>query len=93
MLLEEDQGLRSEVEAGLDPKSLHFGGRRRPDAVKLPDWQGLHKFRPHLRSDDEEPVRLAVIRGQFGEELVVGDAGRSRELGFGSDLARISSAI
>ena len=27
-----------------------------------------------------------MIRGKFGEELVVGDAGRSGELGFGADL-------
>ena len=41
MLLQEGQGLRPEVEPGLDPKSLHFGSRRRPDAVKLPDRQAL----------------------------------------------------
>ena len=53
--------------------------------MKLPDRQRLDECRPHFRSDDEEPVRLAVIRGEFGEELVVGDAGRSGELGFGAD--------
>jgi hypothetical protein len=70
MLLQEGQGLRPEVESSLDPKSLHLTSRRRPDAVKLSDRQGLDEFRPHLGSDDEEPIRLAVIRGQFGEELV-----------------------
>ena len=50
--------------------------------MKLPDRQGLYKYRPHFRSDNEEPVRLAVIGGELGEEFVVGDAGRSREFGF-----------
>ena len=85
MLLQESQGLRPEVEPGLDPEAPHLGGGRRPDAVKLPDRQGLDKFRPHFGSDDEEPVRLAVIRSKLREELVVGDASRSCELGFGSD--------
>jgi hypothetical protein len=53
--------------------------------VKRPDRQCLDEFRPQFWSDDEEPVRLAVIRGEFGEKLVVGDAGRSRQLGFGPD--------
>ncbi len=35
--------------------------------------------------DDEEPVRLAVIGGKFGEEFIVGDACRSREFGFGAN--------
>src|ERR1700758_5078806 len=50
------------------------------------DRQSLYKCLPHFRSDNEEPVRLAVIGGKLGEEFVVGDAGRSRKLGFGADL-------
>jgi len=59
-LLQEGQGLRPEVEPGLDPELPHLGGCRRPDAVKLPDRQGLDEFRPHFGSDNEEPVRLAM---------------------------------
>ena len=85
MLMQEGQGLRPEVEPGFDPEPLHLLGCRRSDAVKLPDRQGFDESRPHFGRDDEEPVRLAVIRGKLGEELVVGDAGRRRELGFGAD--------
>jgi hypothetical protein len=85
MVVQELQGLRPQVEPRFDPESLHLGSGRRPDAVKLPDWQSLDEFRPYFGSDDEEPVGLALIRSQFGEELVVGNASRSFELGFGAD--------
>ena len=85
MLLQKGQGPRPEVKPGFDPEQRHLLGCRRSDAVKLPDRQGLDESRPHFGSDDEEPVRLAVIRGKLGKELVVGDAGRGRELGFGAD--------
>jgi hypothetical protein len=57
--------------------------------VKLPDRQALDECRAHFGGDDEEPVRLAVIRGELRKELVIGDASRGRE----RILARISSAI
>ena len=53
--------------------------------MKLPDRQGLDEFRPRCRRDDEEPVGLAMIRGQLGEKLVVGDARRCGEFGFRAD--------
>ena len=85
MLMKKGQGAGPEVEPGFDPEPLHLLGCRRSDAVKLPDRQGFDEYRSHSGSDYEEPVRLAVIRGKLGEELVVGDAGRGRELGFGAD--------
>jgi hypothetical protein len=35
--------------------------------MKLADRQAPDEFRPHFRSDDEEAVRLAVIRGKLSE--------------------------
>jgi hypothetical protein len=75
MALQETLCLALKIEPGLDTKPRHLPGGRRPDTVKLPDRQRLDKGRPHFRCNDEKPVRLAVIGGEFGEELVVGDAG------------------
>jgi hypothetical protein len=85
MVLQEGRGLRPEVDSGFDTEPRHLLGCRRPDAVKLPDRQGLYECRPHFGRDNEKPIRLAMIRGKFGEKLVVGDPGRRRELGFGAD--------
>src|SRR5262249_9792808 len=41
MLLQVLQSLGFEVEPGLDSESIHLRGCRWPDAVKLPDRQGL----------------------------------------------------
>ena len=54
--------------------------------MKLSHRQRLDEGRPHLRRDHEKPVRLAVIGGEFREELVVGDSGRSVETGLDLDL-------
>lgn len=72
MLLKELPSLAHKVEPGLDTELGHLSRRRRTDAVKLPHRQRLDEGRPHFRRDDEEPVRLAVIGGEFGEKLVVG---------------------
>src|SRR6266446_5535984 len=66
MLLQKGLGLRPQVEPGFDAQPGHLLGCRRSDAVKLPHRQGLDEYWPHLGRDDEEPVRLAVIRGKFG---------------------------
>ncbi len=75
----------TEIEPGFNPEVRHLRGGRGPDTVKLPDRKGLDEFRPHVGSDDEEPVRLAMVRGELSKELVVGHAGRSCELDFGAD--------
>jgi ferritin-like metal-binding protein YciE len=43
------------------------------------------KGRSHLRRDDEQPVRLAVIRCQLGQELIVRNAGRGSQTSLGPD--------
>jgi len=75
MVLQETHCLALKIEPGLDTEPRHFPGGCRPYTVKLPDGQRLDNGRPHFRRNDEQPVRLAVIGGEFGEELVVGDAG------------------
>ena len=75
MVLQEALGLTLKIDSGLDTEPRHLSRRRRPDAVKLPHGQRLDEGRPHLRRDHEKSVRLAVVGGEFGEELVVGNAG------------------
>jgi hypothetical protein len=55
--------------------------------MKLSDRQGLDEHRAHFRGDDEQPIRLAVVGGELGEELVVGDSGRRCQPGFGADFS------
>jgi hypothetical protein len=74
MLLQEIQGLAFKVKPCFDTELHHFPRRRRPDAVKLSHRYRLDEGRPRLRRDDEEPIRLTVIRGEFRQKLVVGDA-------------------
>src|SRR6516225_4264986 len=87
MLLQELQGLALEIEPGFDAETRHLPRGGGPDAVKLPDRQSLDERRAHFRGDDEQPVRLAVVGSELGEELVVGDSGRRREPGFGADFS------
>ena len=70
------------------PSRFIFAVGRRADAVEFADRQRLDEGRPHPRRDDEQPVRLAVVGGELGEELVVGHAGRGGEAGLGADPAR-----
>jgi hypothetical protein len=49
--------------------------------MKLADREGFDERRPHLRRDDVLAVRLAVVGGELGQKLVVGDAGRRVETG------------
>src|SRR5262249_26291660 len=69
MLLQEIQGLALEIEPGFDAETRHLPRGGGPDAVKLPDRQGLNERRAHFGCDDKQPVRLAVVRSEFGEEL------------------------
>src|SRR5271169_6229171 len=46
----------------------------------------LDKARPHRWRNDEETIRLAIVGGQLGEELVVRDTCGSCQLGLSSDF-------
>jgi hypothetical protein len=73
---EEGKRLFFEVEPGFDPEPIHLRCRRRPNAVELLDRQSFDEGRPHLRCNDEEAIGLTMIRGELGEEFVVGDTRR-----------------
>src|SRR5215472_13901082 len=88
MLLQELQSVALEIEPGFDAETRHLPRGGGPDAVKLPDRQGLNERRAHFGCDDKQPVRLAVVGSELGEELVIGDSGRRREPGFGADFSR-----
>ena len=56
-----------------------------PMPWNLPTGRASTKAGPILRRDDEQPVRLAVVGGQLGQELVVGDPGRGGQRRLGLD--------
>jgi hypothetical protein len=76
VLLKEGKRQPSEVEPGFDPNPMHLRCRRRSNAVELLDRQSFDEGKPHLRCNDEEAIWLAMIRGELGEEFVVGDTRR-----------------
>ena len=90
--LKEGQGLRPQIEAVLDPESVHFGCRRRSNTMEFFDWQILDKGRPHFRGDDVEAIGLAMIGGELGQEFVVADPSRRREFVSRLIFALMSSA-
>ncbi len=73
VLLKEGKRPLSEVESGFDPEPIHLRCCRRPNAVELLDRQSFDEGRPRLRCNDEEAIGLTMIRGELGEEFVVGD--------------------
>jgi hypothetical protein len=85
MLLQERYALRPQVEAVVDPETIHLGGGRRAYTVELANRKSLDKSWSHPRGDDEQPVRLVVVGGQLGQELVVGDPGRGGQRRLGLD--------
>ena len=84
---QELQRLRPKVRAGEDAQPVHPLLLLRPDAVEPADRQALHVGFALVRRDDEQPVRLVLVGGELGEELVVGHAGRGVEPGRRLDLA------
>src|SRR5262249_8036968 len=86
MLQQEGFVLCPEIERGEDPELLHPCGCRWPDAVKPLHRERLDKIRPHRRRDDEETIRLAIVRGYLGEELVVRNTRGCCQLGLSADF-------
>ena len=54
--------------------------------MEFADGQRFDERRPHLRRDDVLAVRLAVVRSELCQKLVVGDAGGGVEPGLLLDL-------
>ncbi len=82
MLAEERARLLAQVKARVDAERVHPGRGLRANAVELAHRQPLHESRSHAGRDDEQPVRLAMVGGQLGEELVVGHPGGRGQAGF-----------
>ena len=72
----------SQVRAGVDPQPLHLGRRHRADTVEARDRQRSDEARAFFRRDDAQAVGLAVVGGELGDELAIGNAGRGGELAF-----------
>src|SRR5437870_3183979 len=72
MPLQEVERLLPEIGPGLDPVTIHSRCRRGSDTVELANRQVLNEFCAHPRRDDEQPIRLAMVRGELGQKFVVG---------------------
>src|SRR5436853_2595040 len=83
MLLQEVKRLFPEIGPGVDAVTIHSRCCRRSDAVELANWQALSEFCAHPWRDDKQTIRLSMVRGEFGQEFVVGYARRGCEAGFG----------
>ena len=75
----------AQIEPGVNAKAVHLSRGRWPDAVEFGHRQGFNETAAHLGRDHKQAVGLVLIGCQFGEELVVGDAGRRCEAGLGPD--------
>ena len=73
--------MRSEIRAGPDAEALHLARGDGSDAVELPDRQRCDEVQRHVGRDDELTIRFALAGCELGEELVVGDTGRSGQTG------------
>src|SRR3546814_3477420 len=71
----------AQVAAGSDAEALHLRRRSRADAVEFADRQAGDEVGTHARGDYELAIRLVLVGGELGEELVVGDAGRGGQAG------------
>ena len=83
--MQEGEALGAQVGAGDDAEPRHLLRRLRADAVEALDRQRGDERLALARRDDAQAVGLVLVRGELGEELVVGDAGRGGEAGLGPD--------
>src|SRR6516164_9984669 len=82
MVTKEVDGLTAQVRARFDAKGVHFARRHGSDAMKLRHRQVRDEGFPFVGHDGELPVWFLMVRGELGEELVIGDSSRGRERGF-----------
>ena len=57
--------LRSEIGPGVDAVAIHSRRCRGPDTVELANRQVLNELSAHPRRDDEQAIRLAMVRGEL----------------------------
>src|SRR5258708_35303779 len=79
--LSELDRLGLELGTGMDAEPFHLGFGRRTHAMELADRQAVDEGRAFFRRNDELAVGLAMVRGELGQELGVGDASRGGEPG------------
>ena len=79
-LLQEGEGLASQIRACLNAKRVHLGRRLRAYAMELCDRKRRHEGLSFVRQDRELAVWFAVIRCDFGEKFVAGNSGRGVRL-------------
>src|ERR1700751_6308923 len=82
MVAKEVDRLTAQVRARFDAKRVHLARRHRSDAMKPRHRQVRDEGFPFVGHDGGLPVWFLMVRGELGEELVVGDSGRGRERGF-----------
>jgi hypothetical protein len=73
--LQKGEGLRLQVDARPDAEPVHLGLGGRTNPMKAPDRQHLDEGRPHGGRDHEQAVRLVLVGGELGQELVVAHPG------------------
>lgn len=66
MPLQEIERPRSEICPGVNAVTIHFCCRRGSDTVEFANRHVLNEFCAHIRRDDKQAVRLAVVRGELG---------------------------
>ena len=80
-LLQEGEGLASQIRACLNAKRVHLGRRLRAYAMELCDRKRRHEGLSFVRQDRELAVWLAIVRCDLGKKLVAGNSGRGRKAG------------
>ena len=82
------QGLKvvlQQVAAGANAELVHFAFGNFADAPEFADGEFGGELGAALGGDDGYAIGLLAIRGDFGEEFIVGDAGGGGELEFAAD--------
>ncbi len=82
MVPQEIEGLTPQIRARLNAERTHLRRRHRTHAVKPRHRKGRHEGFGFVGHDRELTVWLTMVRRKLREELVAGDSGRGRELGF-----------
>src|SRR5438874_10395981 len=93
--------LVTHIHAREDTEAIQFRAGRRADPMEFADGEILNETRTHIWRDNELSVRLAVVRGELRQELVVGDAGGGGQTRLaqdfrsdhGRDLSRARDAL
>jgi len=84
--LEVVEGEALECAAGADTALMKEGGDTRADAAQFTNGDMFEAVGEVFRFDDNEAVGFLLFGGEFGEELIGGDADRAGEVKAGIDI-------